>query len=353
MTYFPETLFGDDATALPQRTRPKDRLAQPVPATRLSPPGSTVAPAGMSAGHQNGRVTLTFNWPPDIAADVSFRQRRYRSQNDLTNAKTVTGRYRLAATQEGNTFLIRQNDLDVAVDYDQDHALTGYHLALQVLMMRIENASPPFRVTADGRYAGLVDFPTYRSDAVKAVTSTFAQFERENLAEAEAVADYFYSADLMSRTVAERWQRDVGVWCGMTLTPGEPVAAEYDHVFPEFGNLTVPMTATYTLLDHTPCIGAGAADACVRLSFRSQPTSTESREAAIVALNRSLTADSGQSHLVAFDVTHTADFVVDPHTMLPYRVEIGREIDATFTDDAGEYSENNRFDTITEYRYHE
>lgn len=305
----------------PPATRPAPQAPKPVPPPPVSRPAVPEAKPGDAP-----IVAPTFAWPVGASAAVEVELTRERSIGAEATSTQARARYRITVEEHPRGLRIKASEFQFDASGDQATAMQG-------LVERLSAAPVSYIVARNGALLEVEKTEALRT----AVLARVEELAGGNLApEMRQLFDALLSKENFQARTAELWKDLVTGWSGSRLTLGETYVVDELAPAPVDPTIEIPTLFTYSVKRLSACgEGLPAGTECVELESRVYPREEAMRREVGRAIARVLTPalnarmEKGGASFERLESERVATLATDPRTLLPFRLERVRRLDAT------------------------
>ncbi len=286
-------------------------------------PGSALVLLNLSAAPVAAQETwpLDFAWPPG-AADVTVETSISASVMGQPQTLDMQMTYRMEATEEGDA--IRISYSDYVMDGTSMEALAESGSPEEMTRL-VSNAQADIRVSREGEYLGLADYPALRESMDEMLASQRAELEASGMGDMfDDLMEASLSEESMSSGARLQWNQLVGHWAGRTLAVGETVTVPSEMPFPVMTDTPVALETELRLVGPVPCPEGSGADVCLELASTASPDSEEMRNLMDVFMADMAERAGGsgmEMGITSMTLEMTSTLVVEESTLRPLRLE--------------------------------
>ncbi len=301
---------------------------------------SAVLPAAVAAE----TVSLRFEWPQDLRADVEFAEVRERVTGERHERSETSGRYSLSTRRVADGLLVRIEALRTDTEAGGER--------VQAIVDRLSNALPDYVVDGNGallRVQGTERLLATLRATVDEAVSEQPEALREQVGRALRAA---LSAEHLEANLRSQWSRDVGAWSGLSLEPGRQYEGDARVPVPMLSGQAVTARVRYRMAEQIACPPPAASRTCVVLEMRTF-VAREQTAAVVERLAERLSARSGRAVEVdALELDNRLRLTTETDTLLPHSVEVERRTAIEIGTDGGPRAQMSQSETRrTTYRY--
>ncbi len=262
-------------------------------------------------------VTLRFDWPAGLQAEVEFSEVRERVTGERRDRSETSGRYALVTRRVADGLLVRVGDLRTDTT-----SVEGERV--QAVVDRLSNALPDYVVDDSGSLVRVIGteqlLATLRATVDEAVSEQPEEL-REQIGRALRAA---LNAQHLEASLRSHWSRDVGAWAGLTVEPGRRYEGDAQVPVPMLSGQAVTALVRYRMAGRIACPPPASERACVVLEMRTF-VAGEQAASVIERLAASLSARSGRAIEVrSLELDNRVRLTTEPDTLLPHAVEFER-----------------------------
>jgi len=303
------------------------------------------APAAEQSAKAQDTANLRFAWPNDLKADVLFKSKRTKMQGSQSHVVSMNGRFRITTSPVRDGLKISTKDFTV----DVDGGPNGAAAQIQKLLLKAASTPPDFVVSRDGDFVRVDGLEEFRSNLMGALSDLTADLPDQAKAQVNQIMSQVLSKELLEANMASSWNRDVGSWLGADLDQGDVYEAELSYALPMFGNIEVPLIATFQFHGRVPCTASDTAKSCVDLEMQTFVNSERLSEALAGFISQFA---PGQAPAVdALELTTTVRLITEPGTLLPHRMQSTKVTSVTMTHGGQQSSQRQVEEEEAVYRY--
>ncbi len=297
-------------------------------------------------GQQN--VTLTFDWPADMHAQVEYTATRSRTVRGQSQQMEMQGTYDIdtEAVEDG----LRVSFSNLEVDIKDVPGADTPQGRLQEFMAKAGARIPDYVVDESGNILRVEGLDELRANLEAALAEISAPLPEQTRRSLQAMIRQTLTRERLEAGVRQNWNRDVGNWNGTTLEVGQSYEKVLTSKSPMLGNLDVPMKLVFELRDRRRCHEAAADDSCVELEMRSSVDS----QAVSKAFERHLRSLGGQATtptLGDMSIDQRVVLLTEPDTLVPHSMQTRRTTSMTFSVNGVGQTTEQREEMTVFYRY--
>jgi hypothetical protein len=265
--------------------------------------------------------SLDFAWPMGVA-DVTVESTISASVMGQPQTLDMEMAYRMEVSEDGDALRISYSDYVIDGVGMEALAESG---SPEEMTRLVSNAQADIRVSREGEFLGLADYPALRASMDEMLASQRAELE------ASGMAGMFY--DLMEASLSEesmslgarvQWDQLAGHWVGRTLAVGESVTVPSEMPFPVMTDTPVSLETELRLVGPVPCPEGSGAGACLELASTASPDPEEMRNLMDVFMADMAERAGGsgmEMGITSMTLEMTSTLVVEASTLRPLRLE--------------------------------
>jgi len=277
-------------------------------------------PAGPLAAQQTW--SLDFAWPPGAAADVTVETTISASVMGQPQTLDMETQYRMEVSEEDDALLISYSDY--VMDGVAMEALADSGSPEEMTRL-ISNAQADIRVSREGEFLGLADYPALRASMEEMMSSQRAELEASGMAGMfDDLMEASLSEESMSLGARMQWDQLVGHWAGRTLAVGETVTVPSEMPFPVMTDTPVALETQLRLVGPVPCPEGSGAEDCLELASTASPDPEEMRNLMDVFMADMAERAGGsgmEMGITSMTLETTSTLVVEASTLRPLRLQ--------------------------------
>jgi len=276
-------------------------------------------------------VSFDFNWKPGMTATVTTTQVQSQSQMGMTSETSYSQESRYTVEDHPQGVLVRSTNGRLT-QFSSPQAQQAPFV--EDLMRTMAEADCQMVIDENGI---LVDYQgSAAMDAKLKEILDEALAPMRDMPGAEgmtAMFEGFASGDLLKTMVESQWASAVEFWTMEELTMGEFVDSREEAPVPMLANRTLMMDMQMGVTEYTPCTEGAAADSCVVVEVRATPDPSD-LQPLMEEMIGEMFSGLGMEMEIGFDgmeQTTVSRTVVDPATMIPYRVTMDQKSDVSMS----------------------
>lgn len=269
-------------------------------------------------------VQLQFGWTPGTVAQIETTRQRVRVTGDKQTTTTASTRYRMQVEPHEEGLLITYKDFDVPTNGGTDEARIA---GAEALMQKLSAVMPSFVVSPQAELLRLENVSELR-EQMRTVFEPMLAEMKDAPPQLYALMRSALSDEALTAGAVQEWNALVGAWAGGALEPQAVYAQEAEEPLPMFPGQTVPMRYEFSLLETIPCTNATDGPQCVVLEMQSSPE-PEAMKKLLEGFMQQVTPESTRVVFDRLDINSSVVVVMEPGTMLPYRLQINKRVEGT------------------------
>ena len=281
-----------------------------------------------TAAADTGSISLRFNWPSDLHADVSYRRKKVAMVRGQQQKSELSGTYTLNTSKHDNGLLIEKSDA---------HADTTPQSAegpaeLQAIIKRLSTITPDYVVSHAGEMIGVTGMDELRHAMQAELAPVIAELPGSAAEGFTSFLDKALSDESLHAGIDGEWSRMVGQWIGQEFEPGRTYDVEFTTPVPLSGHVGLPTKGTYEVLGRVACDSQPGAYARADASSRNATPASVSTDCVELSFNShfdpdaaaALVADMLESSGMKPDMAFTMKMnyqlllITEPDTLLPH-----------------------------------
>lgn len=271
-------------------------------------------------------VRLTFAWPPGTAAQVETTRQRTRFTGAKESTFSANARYRMHVQSHKEGLLVAYNDFETPAFAGND---VERKAAVEAILQKVSAVAPSIVVSPEAELLRVVNVQELREQLWSVVEPMIAEM-KDAPPQVNAMMRNALSEQSLTASAAQDWNALVGAWAGAEFERGATYGLTTDEPLPMIPGTTVPMTYEFSFVETAPCTVAAESPDCVVLEMNSAPE-PQAMKNILDDFMRKMTRGSAATQVLfeSLDVASTIVVVMEPATMLPYRLEIEKRVEGT------------------------
>jgi hypothetical protein len=266
---------------------------------------------------------LSFDWGNELNAKVFAIREEFTFKGESETVSRLEAEFQLHAVRQDDRYTLSFSELSMKLDGRPipDNAQPAMLGPLSGLVLNYD-------IAANGDFLGQHDLGKLQSFTERRFLERNELAAPENrLSQKDALAAMKTRSapDVLQLEASRTWGALVGMWAGVTLTEGKPLASNASVTIPVV-NLPLTVHSTFELVRQEVCESGDRKRACVRLRATSRPDATQLAEA-----QRKLKESTGgpveSLSLNGLKVEDRYEVLTDPQTLRPRSAEWVRGAD--------------------------
>lgn len=215
---------------------------------------------------------LTFNWGRALDADVFAIREEFSFTGDSETVSRLEAQFHLHAERQNDRYVMTFSELHMKLD-DKPIEESAQPAMLGPITGLVLN----YDVAANGDFIGQRDFEKLQNYSERSYIEQNEKLppeKRHSRQEVERQMKSGSSREVLQLDASRTWGALVGMWAGVTITEGKPLASEYSVTIPVI-NLPLTVQSRFELVRREACAKGERGQACVRLRATSRPDPTQ------------------------------------------------------------------------------
>ncbi|MGB5103280.1 MAG: hypothetical protein WBO04_08165 [Steroidobacteraceae bacterium] len=269
---------------------------------------------------------LTFAWPPGTAAQVETTRQRTRLTGEKESTFSANARYRMHVQSHKDGLLVAYSDFETPTVAGDDE---NRKATLEAILQKVSAVAPSIVVSPEAELLRVENVKELREQMQSVFEPMIAEM-KDAPPQLNAMMRNALSEQSLTASAAQDWNALVGAWAGAEFEQGATYVLTTDEPLPMIPGTTVPMSYEFGFVEKVPCTRAAESPACVVLQMNSSPEPQAMRNI-LDEFMRKMTRGSAASQglFESLDVVSTIVVVMEPATMLPYRLETEKRVEGT------------------------
>ncbi len=219
------------------------------------------------------RVELTFNWPSNIDATVSYSS---TEDKDGKN-KSLKVAYDMKVAPKGEYYLVQSLNLKSSFSAsgggEQEKMFTE-------LLSSLAANNPEYLVSSSGEFITAESMDQFMATIDEIIENAAARLKDQEVMEKfKEVIRPMVTKEFFLTQMTEEWDSKVGRWSDAVLLEGETFVSNSSYYVPSLGEETYPMIHTTQLDGLVPCTRENRQYECVRIKEEQHVRSEKMRKA--------------------------------------------------------------------------
>jgi hypothetical protein len=266
---------------------------------------------------------LHFDWGPSLDAKVFAIREEFTFKGDSERNSRLEAEFRVHAERQDNRYVLTFSELSMKID---DKPIPDS--AQPAMMGPISGLVLNYDIAANGDFIGHHDLAKLQSFTERSYAEQNERLPPEKRAtsqDAQLAVKSRSSPEVLQLEASRTWGALVGMWAGITMTEGKPLASDSSVTIPV---VDVPLTvqSTFELVRREACANGERQKACVRLRATSRPDPTQ-LAVAQRKLKESMGGRSEPLSMNGLQVEDRYELLTEPETLKPRWVEWTRGAD--------------------------
>jgi hypothetical protein len=275
-------------------------------------------------------IALKFAWGDALDANVLAVREEFQTRGDSERVSKLEARFHLHATREGDRYALTFSDLTMSLDGQPvtEGAQPGMLGPVTGLVLSYDIAS-------NGDFIGLRDFDRLQSFTERSYLAQNDRLRREDRPsqrDSDRALKSGTSPEVLQLDASRTWGALAGLWAGLKLTEGQPLASESAVTVPVI-NSPLTLRTTFEIVRGEECAKGERRRSCVRLRATSQPDPTQL--AAALERLKQRSGDDGPTS-GSMNVEDRIELLTDPETLKPRWAQWIRGADISGIEDGTE-----------------
>lgn len=272
-------------------------------------PASSQAPASIDSD----LITLDFDWPVGMRADVDLVKMRIAGSERMADTSRIRVTYEMVVEDHPEGRLIHYSGFSAP-------GLAAPAGPEQRMLRAASSIVPSYVVSDDGQLLRIDDLADLRADIMGWMGDEIGDRDAGRF---EALMDQLLTEEVLHSLAANEWGMLVSAWAGAELEIGAAYESYGEEPVPILGNAVVPYHYEFGLSGRVPCREGGSDRECVELILRSQPDPDELGPRLDAFLRQTLESAAGGSELPPisyddFDVRNEIVLIAEPDGLIPH-----------------------------------
>jgi hypothetical protein len=285
-------------------------------------------PTGKGSQSQQSAPTptptlLSFDWGSELDADVFAIREEFTFRGDRETISRLEANFHLHAVRVGDRYSLSFSELTMKLD-----GRPIPESAQPAMMGPITGLVLNYDIAANGDFIGQHDFERLQAYAERSYTEQNEKLppeKRPTPQEAEQAMKSGSSREVLQLEASRTWGALVGMWAGVTMTEGKPLASESSVTIPVV-NVPLTVQSTFELVRREECATGQRRKDCVRLRATSRPN-PEQLAVAQRKLRETLDGRVEPLSMNGLQVEDRYELLTDPQTLRPRWAEWVRGAD--------------------------
>lgn len=294
-------------------------------------------------------VTLSFDWPAELHAQVQYTATRSRTVRGQSQQLEMRGTYDVDTESVEDGLLVKFRNLEV--ELPEATGGDDPRTRLRDFLAKAGTRIPDYVVDENGRILRMEGVEEMRANVEAALAQIAQSLPEQSRGPIQEMIRKTLSRERLEASVRETWNRDVGSWNGATLEVGQRYEKAQTGKAAMLGGMDVPMKVTYQLHGRRQCNASAEEEACVELELRSFVDSASLSEAFDSYLKSLGGGQAQPPKLANLTIDQRMVLLTEPDTLIPHSVQTERTTSVTFSEGGVEQSTKQLERKTVRYRY--
>lgn len=258
-------------------------------------------------------VTLDFDWPVGMRADVDLVKMRIAGSEQMADSSRIRVTYEMAVEDHPEGRLIHYSGFSVPG--------LAAPVGLEQRMLQVASSVvPSYVVSEEGLLLHVHELAELRADIVGWMRD---EVGGEDMGGFEAILDQLLTEETLHMLAAEEWGMLVSAWAGAEFEIGAAYELYAEEPVPLLGNAMVPFHYELGASGRVSCRDGGSDRDCVELILRSRPDPDEFGPRLDAFLREMLESavDGGELPPISYDdfeVRNEIVLIAEPDGLIPH-----------------------------------